>query len=96
MRQLSIAIVAAALCACAGPPDRSQWIVDVSQGCYIEPKMGQYSDNGQLAWDGRCFYGDAIGPGTLRWVQNDGTIGYYRTCLRPEHPQARCSLGGGI
>lgn len=96
MRYLLIAIFTLSVCACAGPPDRSTWIVDVSQGCYIEPDFGYYSNYGDLAWDGDCFYGDAMGPGTLRWVEPDGTIGFYRTCMRPEHPQSRCSLGSGF
>ena len=96
MRHLLLASVTLLAFACGSAPDRSQWTADVSQGCYVRPSEASVAGGNRIAWDGRCWDGDAIGPGTLRWVQNDGTIGYHRTCLRPEHPQARCSLGGGM
>lgn len=71
--------------------DNEQWIIDTRQGCKIPRTYATYAE--QLSWDGPCFDGEAIGHGTLRWVDPDGSEGFFRTCLRPENPQSQCSLG---
>ena len=40
--------------------------------------------------------GEAYGHGTLRWVEPNGTIGFARTCLRPEYRLSNCSMGSGM
>lgn len=84
------------LSGCGAATQERSWLIDVQQGCKVPAEYSEYST--QLSWDGECDQDtqEAIGHGTLRWVEPDGSIGFARTCLRPEHRLSNCLTGTGF
>ncbi|TCI04751.1 hypothetical protein EZV61_01910 [Corallincola luteus] len=69
------------------------WITD-SKGCKINRFYVMKAVDAE--WSGECVDGYAIGLGAITWVEHDGVTGFYQSCLQPDHPEAYCSMGGGI
>ncbi|MFD2096400.1 hypothetical protein ACFSJ3_10430 [Corallincola platygyrae] len=68
------------------------WLM-ADSGCKVNKHY--IPDAVSVEWKGQCIDGFAIGYGQAWWVESDGTTGYFQTCLQPEHPFSKCSMGGG-
>ena len=104
-RLLNTALITLSLIACSDSTnkhhygvfsDPDDFVADPVTGCLVAKYYLKNNGENLVRWYGECIDGFAIGKGRLVWRNEDTSLSYHYTCLRPEHRQAQCNTGASM